>query len=378
MPETNICIIGAGVVGLAIAARLAKHYDGVFVLEKNKKFGQETSSRNSEVIHSGIYYPANSLKAGLCVRGRQLLYDYCAENDILFNKCGKLIVANNAAEKLKLEQILRQARNNGVDDGRMINKAEIATLEPAVQAPHALFFPSSGILDSHGLMKQLAGDALAAGAQIVFNSKVVCLKPAPAGEEEGFLLEVLEEDGSYSFSAATVVNAAGLHASDIAAMAGVDDLSYQQHYWKGEYFAVGNGKAKMINRLVYPVPEVHTTGLGVHATIDLNGGMKLGPNAIYLEGNSIDYSVNRQHQRQFYESAASFLPFIEYEDLHPDQAGIRPKLQKPGDDFRDFIICHEKQRGMPGLINLIGIESPGLTASLAIAGYVQKLLSPCL
>jgi len=375
MTDINICIIGAGVIGLAIAAELSKTYDNIFVLEKNKKFGQESSSRNSEVIHSGIYYPTNSLKARLCVEGRKLLYEYCEKNEILFNKCGKLIVANNEDEILKLKEILKQSQDNGVDDGTFIDKVKISELEPNIKACSALYFPSTGIIDSHGLMKQLETDAINNGVQMVYNSEVIGINKQTLNNNTIYKIEVSEDNSSYNFTANYVINAGGLYAENISNISGIKEDKYKIYYWKGEYFGIGNGKSKLINRLIYPVPNKNNTGLGVHVTIDLSGGAKLGPNTIFLENNKIDYTVDKNHKYEFYQSATKFLPFINIEDLHPDQAGIRPKLQKPGDLVRDFIITEETKNGFPKFINLIGMESPGLTASLAIAKKINELIN---
>jgi L-2-hydroxyglutarate oxidase LhgO len=373
MTDINICIIGAGVVGLAIAAELSKTHKSVFVLEKHTKFGQETSSRNSEVIHSGIYYPTNTLKAHLCVQGRKLLYDYCSKNEILHKKCGKLIVATTNDEEKLLGGILNQSKINGVEDGMLLEQDRVKEIEPHIKAQAALYFPSTGIIDSFGLMKQLEYDAINNGVQMVYESEVINIQKIKKQKNDVYQIEVKEKDDSYSFTTNYLINATGLYADRISAMVGMHEQDYKLHFWKGEYFGVGNGKNKLINRLVYPVPNKNTTGLGVHATLDLSGGLKLGPNAIYLDHKNIDYSVNIHHKRDFYVSASKFLPFLREEDLHPDQAGIRPKLQLPGDVVRDFIITEESSNGYPGFINLIGIESPGLTSCLAIGKYVRAL-----
>jgi L-2-hydroxyglutarate oxidase LhgO len=219
-------------------------------------------------------------------------------------------------------------------------------------------------------MKNLQKDAQLNGAEIAYGTEVKSIQKMKGGYE----LTVLDEFGDFTFTTAQVINSAGLLAYQISQMAGIDDPLYQLYFWKGEYWAVGNGKNKYVNRLIYPVPETNTTGLGIHATVDLNRGLKLGPNAVYLDDQPLEYSVNPKRKHAFLESARRFLPFLEAEDLHPDQAGIRPKLQKPGDPVRDFIITNEKERGFPGFVNLIGIESPGLTSCLAIGKYVAESL----
>lgn len=366
--DTNITIIGAGVVGLAIAANLSKRFPDVFVLEKHEKFGQETSSRNSEVVHSGIYYPSNSLKASLCVEGNKMLYDYCEKNDINHKKCGKLMVATNPHEEEVLLKVFKQSRINGVMDGVLLSADEALKMEPHIFCTAAIFFPSTGIVDSHGLMKRLESEAKINQATFAYNSEVVGIVKL----EDGFSITVKEANGTYSFTANTVINAAGLGSDGIAKLSGTFDPSYLLYFWKGSYFAVGNGKNKLINHLIYPVPHENITGLGVHATLDLNHGMKLGPDATFLENNIVDYSVDKAKRAGFYNAARKYLPFIEEKDLHPDQAGIRPKLQKPGDSFRDFIIKDESEKGCRDFINLIGIESPGLTSCLSIAEMVSR------
>lgn len=369
--DFKVCIIGAGAVGLAIAANLSRGFDNIIVVEKHKKFGQETSSRNSEVIHSGVYYPENSLKAKLCVQGREMLYQYCAAHEIAHNRCGKLIVANDATEVNMLGAILKQSQLNGVQDGRIISQDEIFILEPNINAVEAIHFPSTGIIDSHRLMKQLETEGMMNGVQIAYGNEVVEIVKI----RDGYCIKVAEDqERHFEFTSEVVINASGLDAFEVSSMIGLKKEAYRTHFWKGEYFSIGNGKNKLINSLIYPVPNKNITGLGVHATIDLNGGVKLGPNAIYLEQNTRDYTVSVDHKSQFFESARKFLPFLEIADLQPDQAGLRPKLQKPGDPVRDFIIKNEESNGFPNFINLLGIESPGLTACLAIADHVSQII----
>jgi len=368
--DTHIVIIGAGVVGLAIARELSASHEGVYVAERHHKFGQETSSRNSEVIHSGIYYPPGSLKARLCIEGRHLLYDYCRKHEVLHQQCGKYMVATNEQEAHQLSDILQRARTNGVESGTFVEAETLRQEEPHINAVKALYFNTSGIVDSHGLMKQLETDAVVRGTMMAYGSQIHNIRKIDGGYE----LEIFDEGGLFQFTAQKVINAAGLGAWEVARMVGLNDPAYQQHFWKGQYWAIGNGKHKMVNHLIYPVPQTKLTGLGIHATIDLNGGLKIGPDAVYLENGKLDYGVDPASKSAFYHSARKFLPFLQWDDLHPDQAGIRPKLQKPGDPVKDFIIREESRKGLPGFINLVGIESPGLTASLAIGKYVAHLL----
>lgn len=368
--DTNITIIGAGVIGLAIAKKLSENNTDVFVLEKNKKFGQEISSRNSEVIHSGIYYPTGTLKAKLCVQGNKLLYDYCSKKDILHKKTGKLVVATTDQEINYLHKVLIQSKINGVKDGIFLTKKEVQKIEPHVFCKAAIYFPSTGIIDSHGLMKQLKSDAIMNATNFAYNSEVIGIKKI----KEGYQIDIKEDDGNYTFTTKKIINAAGLNADTISKISETFEPSYQLYYWKGEYFAVGNKKNKTIKHLIYPVPNQNLTGLGVHATLDLNHGMKLGPDSTFIENREQDYSVKKEKQADFYKAAVKYLPLLEEKDLHPDQAGIRPKLQNKGDAFRDFIIKKETEKGHTNFINLIGIESPGLTSCLAIAEEVNKLL----
>jgi len=369
--DFDVTVIGAGVVGLAITARLSEIYSSVLLVEKNKKFGQETSSRNSEVMHSGIYYPSNSLKAMLCVQGNAMLYRYCDEKNIPYNKCGKLIIASENSKIDKLESIYNSSKANGVNDGIIISKSEIEKIQPNISAEMAIFYPSTGIIDSHNLMIQLEHDCILNGSSIAYNNKVMELEKIIDG------YKVVVQDniyGSSEFTSKIVINSSGLNSYAVSSLIGLNDEGYRLQYWKGEYFSVGNGKNKLINKLIYPLPNSNITGLGIHATIDLNNGLKLGPNAIYIGEKFFDYYIDENNLYDFFLSAKKFLPFLEKEDLRPDQVGIRPKLQKPGEGFKDFIISNEFGRGYSNFINLIGIESPGLTSCLAIAEYVEKLI----
>jgi L-2-hydroxyglutarate oxidase LhgO len=369
--DAEVTIIGAGVIGLAVSAALSGCKGPVFVIERNRTFGQESSSRNSEVVHSGIYYPQGSLKGKLCLEGKEKIYAYCDKYDIPYRKCGKLIIATKSSEEPKLLEILKSSRSNGVTDGRIIEQDEVNELEPYVKATIALYFPTSGIIDSHCLMKQLEADSVIGGSQMVYGAEVIGIEKIKGG----YHVDLIDADKQkFDFSTKKIVNASGLNAVKIAGYMGINDPDYRVYYWKGEYFGVGNGKNKYVNSLVYPVPERNTVGLGIHTTIDLGGGLKLGPNAIWLADDNLNLKVDPAHSVDFYNTVKHFLPFLELDDLTPDQAGIRPKLQKPGDPVRDFLIREESSRNLPGLVNLLGIESPGLTACLAIADYVKDLL----
>jgi len=371
MPQqADIIIIGAGVVGLAVAAKIAKYNRTVFVLERNHTFGLEISSRHSGVIHSGIYYPPGSLKARLCVAGNHRLYQLGARFSIGHRQLGKLIVATSSTEVAELEALLERGRDNGVEGLRILSRGEIRGLEPHITGVAAILSPSTGIIDSAALMQYWSNCARKQGAQIVYKCRVVGIDRVV----NGYRVSVEDGSGIFSFTTTVVINCAGLGSDKIAEIAGIDiDLSgYRLHYCKGEYFSVSSRKSRLVSRLVYPLPPKNLTGVGVHVGFDLDGRMRLGPSTQYV--TDIDYTVNRQHQPLFYDSAKKLLPFLEYDDLEPEMAGIRPKLQKPGEGIRDFIIREESDKGLPGLINLIGIESPGLTASPAIADYVSALV----
>jgi len=368
--DAEITIIGAGVVGLAIAARVSGLTGNVFLLEKHPTFGQETSSRNSEVIHAGIYYPKGSLKAKLCVEGKELLYEFCIKNEIPFKKCGKLIVATSEEEIGVIKDIMRTALDNGVKL-ELLERDEIMVLEPEIFALKALFSRTTGIVDSHSLMKRYETNTLNNGGQIVYGSEVTGLKKI----QNGYEVTLSDADKkTYNFTTRIVINSAGLTSDKISEMAGMRDENLRIMFCKGEYFRLNPPKNRLINRLVYPVPLHNLEGIGIHVTVDMAGGVKLGPDVTYLGENNYDYKVTPTKHEAFFRSAKKFLPFLEYDDIVPDMAGIRPKIQKPGEPVRDFYINEEAEKGFPGFINLIGIESPGLTSSLSIANYVRKLI----
>ena len=372
--EITTTIIGAGVVGLAVAAELSRTRKGIMILERHPSFGQETSSRNSEVIHAGIYYAKDSLKARLCVEGNRLLYRMCEEGRIPHRRCGKLIVATDEEEEGILASIQERARENGTEPLEMLNAALIKTMEPNVKACAALFSPATGIIHSHRLMRRYIAQANKNGAQLVPQTTVSRVEKQSDGR---YRVHVAYPDGKTdSFSSRYIVNCAGLESDRIAASMGIDidACGYRLHYWKGEYFNLDVPHG-FIRRLVYPVPQANHVGLGVHATIDLSDRVKLGPNATFLPDRELDYTVDAAARQSFYEAARRYLPGITVGQLNPEMTGIRPKLQKPGDPARDFIIAEESNKGLPGVVNLIGIESPGLTASPAIAKYVAGLLA---
>ena len=365
MDKAQITIIGAGVVGLAIAAELSKKHQDIVLLEKETAFGQGTSSRNSEVVHAGIYYPRGSLKAKLCVEGNRLLYKYCQEHNIPHKRLGKIIVALNDGETRQLAGLMKQGEENWVRGLRFMMGAELAKFEPGVKGVKALYSPDTGIIDSHKLMAAFEAEEQSRGCVLSYGSQLTAIKREP----DGYVLSI---NGEPALKTGLLINSAGLFADRIAAMAGIDidKHKYRLHFCKGEYFAYT--KPSFIKHLVYPVPEHDITGLGVHSVIDLAGGLKFGPNTEYING--LDYTVNPAHRRGFWESIVKLFPQVKEDDLAPDQAGVRPKLQGPGDGVRDFVISEESRLGLPGLINLIGLESPGLTACLAIGKYVGQMI----
>lgn len=368
LAEIDVAIIGAGVVGLATASEIAQRKKEVFVFEKNHAFGLETSSRNSEVIHAGIYYPENSLKTKLCVEGKGLLYELCQRHGIAHKKLGKIIVAVNENEMPQLEKLYGQGRKNGVHDLMLLSRTELKKLEPKIEARAGLLSPSTGILDSYSLLKFLYSQAKEKGAEFVFNTEVIGIERAGTK----YKVQIKDRDGFSTFIAHVVVNCAGLNSDRIAQLVGIDIVKagYKLHYCKGEYFSLDSKYRNLVSKLIYPAPE--QAGHGIHWKQGLDGRILLGPSAYYVA--AIDYAVDEKHKQYFYNSAKRFLPFIELEDLTPESSGIRPKLQGPGEGFRDFVITHEEKAGFPGLINLIGIESPGLTAAPAITKYVGSMV----
>lgn len=361
--EVDIVVIGAGVVGLAITAELAAAYPGrsLLLAEKNTTYGQEVSSRSSEVIHAGIYYPRDSLKGLLCREGNRLLYSYCEANHVNHRRCGKVIIAVEEDEIEHLERVYRQGQCNGAEL-EWLTPSRLHELAPSVRAAAGIWSPNTGIIDTSALMYSLNHLARQQGATILFKAVVLGI----ARLDEAYLLKLPGEN----IKARVVINAAGLYSDQIAALAGmdIDECSYRLHYCRGEYFRLRPRQS--FEHLIYPLPE--KAGLGIHLTLDLNGGQRLGPDFRYVD--DIDYNIDETSLETFYQAARRYLPWLEITDLSPDYCGIRPKLQAEGEDFRDFVIREESDRGWPGFINLIGIESPGLTSSLAIGRYVARLV----
>lgn len=367
MDQVDVVVVGAGVVGLAIARAFALLGREVLVLERESGIGMGTSSRNSEVIHAGIYYAPGSLKARLCVQGKQLLYHYCAERGIPHQRCGKLIVATTASQFAALPDLVRQGAINGVDDLVVMSRDEALALEPSLDCLGAVCSPSTGIIDSHGLMLALQGDLERAGGLVVCHTSVSGMR----SRDEG--MEVDCEDGT-RLLANCVVNAAGLGASDLALQTQGLSASLVPRAWyaKGSYFTL-EGRSPF-RRLIYPAPEPdrHLAGLGVHLTIDLGGQAKFGPD-VQWTSSAVDLVVDAARGDRFYAEVRKYWPDLPDGALHPGYAGIRPKISGPDQPAADFLIQGPDTHGVPGLINLFGIESPGLTSCLAIAEHVVRL-----
>jgi len=362
MDSVECVVIGAGVVGLAVARALARAGREVIILEAEDAIGTHTSSRNSEVIHAGIYYPKDSLKARACVAGRALLYDYCASHGVPHRRCGKLIVATSDTQVDALQSIRRKACENGVPDVVEIPAAEAMRMEPALRCVAALYSPSTGIIDSHALMLAYLGDAEAAGAMLALKSPLASVGLA----EGGFALQV----GSTTIHAKILVNSAGLRAPSVARL--IEGFPAArippEFYAKGNYYSLA-GRPPFA-RLVYPVPE--PGGLGVHVTLDLAGQARFGPDVEWVE--RIDYGVDPRRAEGFYAAIRRYWPGLPDGALAPGYAGLRPKISGPGEPAADFVIQGPAEHGVAGMVNLFGIESPGLTASLALADDVVTLL----
>ena len=368
MDQVDAVVIGAGVVGLAVARALTRspHLDvkELLVLESQPAIGMGTSSRNSEVIHAGIYYAAGSLKAQCCVQGRQQLYAYARERGIPHRQCGKLIVATESTQIGQLESIVRKAQANGVEDLRIITRQEAQTLEPALRCEAAILSPSTGILDSHAYMLSLQGDLEQGGGMVVCHSTVSWARCEPDGTV------LCMADGS-ELKARLVVNSAGVYAPGLAArFEGMPAHHVPTAYFaKGNYFTL-SGKAPFTH-LIYPVPEA--AGLGVHLTLDLGGQAKFGPDVEWVQDPE-QLAVDPARCRDFYAEVRRYWPALEDDSLLPGYAGIRPKLGGEGEPASDFVISGPAEHGVPGLLHLFGIESPGLTSSLALADRVVEQL----
>ena len=373
MDRTDVLVVGAGVVGLAVARALAQAGHDVVVTEREARFGAGVSSRNSEVVHAGLYYAPGSLKARLCVRGRDLLYEFCAERGVAVRRCGKLIVATRAGDVAPLEAIAARAEACGVRDLQPLGAREARGLEPALACSAALLSPSSGIVDSHGLMNALLGDAERAGAALALASAFEAASPVAGG----WRVRALSDGEPFELEARWLVNAAGLDAQAVAgAMEGFPAAAIpRRHLARGHYFALASGRAPF-SRLIYPMPV--EGGLGVHLTLDLAGAARFGPDVQWLEsdasGAALDYAVDPALAAAFYAEIRRYWPALADGALVPAYSGIRPKIGGPGEPAADFRIDGPAEHGVAGVVQLFGIESPGLTASMAIAEQVAALV----
>ncbi len=367
--EVDVAVVGAGIVGLAAAAALARRGRTVLVLERREAIARETTSRNSEVVHAGLYYPPGSLKAVLCRLGRDALYARCERLGIPHRRVGKLVVATCDAEVAVLEGLLRRGAENGAPGLELIDGRAVAEAEPAVQAVAALRSPGTGIVDAQALATSYAAEAEAHGATIALRAEVVAIDHGRGR----FRLTVSDADGApATLACVALVNAAGLASDRIAELAGidVDARRLRLHFCKGDYFSLAPAARLRLSRLVYPVPA--KAGLGIHATVDLAGRVRFGPDTEYVDAPR--YDVDPGKAAQFATAVSRYLPSLDAAWLSPDTAGVRPKLAGPGEDFRDFVVAEESAAGLPGFVDLIGIESPGLTASHAIGERVAELL----
>ena len=363
--KIDCAVIGAGVVGLAIARELANAGREVVILESEAAFGTHTSARNSEVIHAGIYYDTDSLKARLCLAGRHALYRYCAKRGVNHRRIGKLIVATTEAEVEGLWKYKRQAEANGVDDLQVVSREEIARLEPEIIGFAGFLSPSTGIIDSHGLMLAYLGDAQAQGASLALHSPVI----GGNVTSDGITLAVGGAE-PMQLTCKTVVNAAGLTAQAVSrSIAGIPAATIPPTYYAiGRYYTLAG--ATPFQRLVYPVAR--SDWLGVHVTLDLGGRCKFGPDFNWID--AIDYTFDESQAADFYEAIRRYYPGLKDGSLQPGYTGIRPKITGKGEAAADFMIQGPRDHGVPGMVNLYGIESPGLTSSLAIGAYVRSLL----
>ena len=363
--KVDAVVVGAGVVGLAVARKLVRSGLEVVMLEAASAIGTETSSHNSGVIHAGIYYPQESLKARLCIRGKELLYDYCEQRNIPHQRTGKLIVATSEGQQEALAKLAEKGKENGVEDLKFLSSEEVSKLEPNINALSALYSPSTGIVDTGMLMLSYQGEIESAGGMLALNAPAEAIK-VRAGD---FQVEIGGADPML-LDTELLVNSTGLHMAET--LAGIEGFPQQCvpeiYYAKGNYFSL-SGRSPF-SHLVYPVPEA--AGLGIHATLDMAGQIRFGPDVEWIDRP--DYQASAKRIDAFYEAITSYFPAIDRNRLSPDYAGVRPKLSPPNAASSDFLIQGQETHGIAGLINLVGIESPGLTASLAIAEEVYQSL----
>jgi L-2-hydroxyglutarate oxidase LhgO len=367
--DFDTIVVGGGIVGLATAARLARR-GSLLLIERHDGICRETSSRNSEVVHAGIYYPTGSLKARACVRGKALLYERCEARGVAAPKVGKLIVAADHSELERMESLAKQATDNGVPL-ETLDRATLRARWPDVPGVSALWSPTTGVVDSHAYAASFEAEAEAFGADVLLHSEVV-----DAAFDDHHRLTVRHAGEDTEVTARVVVNAAGLGQDTLSVRAGldVDGLGYRQHPCKGDWFAISDRHRGRIGTLLYPVGSAAGGGLGVHLCLDVGGGMRLGPDWEWIEGPPFDMRVDPSKRDAFWEAGRRLLPWLEPEDLRPDMAGVRAKLVPGPGMFRDFVVAEEGERGLPGWVTVAGIESPGLTAGAALAEEVESAL----
>ena len=371
MDRVDCVVIGAGVIGLAVAREMALQGRETILLERESAFGTISSARNSEVIHAGIYYPKDSLKARLCVEGNRMLYEYCRTHHVATQPYGKLIVASDDSQLDDLQAILYKAQQNNVPEIKMLTGEQAKSMEPELQCSAALLSASTGIVDSHGFMLSLLGGFEDAGGMIAYQSPLISAKPIGSKAQDGFELEIGGADGM-KIQTKLLINCAGMSAPAIAKK--IEGLAQEQipkaYFAKGNYFSL-SGKSPF-KHLIYPIPE--PGGLGVHLTLDMGGQAKFGPDVEWLEiddENQIDYTVNPKRGESFYAAVRKYWPGLKDNALQPDYSGVRAKIVPPNVPAGDFCFNTPKDHGLEGLFNLYGFESPGLTSSLAIAKYLE-------
>jgi glycerol-3-phosphate dehydrogenase len=370
MDQANILIIGGGVIGCAIAHAVSQRSGDVFLVEQNPKLGMATSTRNSGVVHSGIYYPKNSLKARLCIEGNRLTYDFCAKHNVPFRHTGKIVVAANAHEEPALATLKQNGEGNGVEGLRLIGPDEIRAREPHISGLAALDVPSTGIVSAEDLVRAYARVAADQGANLVPRAKVISLEPSPGAIRVGLRIGDEEDSQDETIEARCVINAAGLYADEVAALLG--NNSWKIYPVRGEYCEIRGPRRTLINNLVYPLPHADALSLGVHFTKTLWGTVLLGPTARYVDAKD-NYERDRLTTADFVRGAKPLLPEVQESDLQLGYSGIRPKLAPPGaKGYADFVITRDP--AVPQAIHLVGMESPGLTAAPAVANHVARMV----
>ncbi len=376
--DVEVIVIGAGIVGLACARESARQGFSTLLIERHESFGQETSSHNSEVIHSGIYYDPGSWKARLCPAGNRTMYEDCRRLGVWHRRCGKLIVAVTSEEEPEIEKLYNRGIANGVENLSIVDAGQASQMEANIRCCLAIYLPSTGIVDSHELMKAYLQEAGSLGADVAFGVEFVGVE----NTKDGYRLALRERGGAaQKMTARFVVNSAGLGAEKVARSFGidVDRAGYRMFPNRGHYYRVSPAKSRLVSRLVYPVPHPTEVGLGIHITVDKAGQCKLGPDAEYLDATPEDQWYNfddsNARRQKFFNAARRYFPSLDPQDLSPDQTGVRPKIQAPGTPAKDLVIKEESDRGLPGLINLIGIESPGLTSAAEIAKEVVRQIA---